>query len=140
MAEMESATHIALMSYVYDAPDVQALLVKKLRRSELKLQLFVDCEQFDSRTLARQRPRMKELQNNGAEIYTGRGLNHWGALHAKALIIDHRVAYAGSENWTFKAPNNFGLVFRFVGPPVIQINGAVANYRSASSTKLLDKM
>ena len=125
---------------LYDAPDVQALLVKKLQRSELKLQFYVDREQFFSKTLARQRPRTKELQQNGAEIYVGRGLNQWGAMHAKALIIDHRVAYAGSENWTFKASNNFGLVFRFVGPPAIEIDCAIAGFRSAASTKLLAKM
>ena len=137
---MMSASHISLMSYVYDAPDVQTLLVKRLQRSELKLQVYVDREQFAKRTLARQRPRLKELQDNGAEVYTGRGLNQFGALHAKVAIIDRRVAYAGSENCTFKASNNFGFVFRLEGEPVIQMDAAIAQYRSASSTRLLHKL
>jgi len=42
-------------------------------------------------------------------------------MHLKAVVIDSRVAYAGSANCTRQARCNREVMLRLVGPPVTKV-------------------
>ncbi len=47
-------------------------------------------------------------------------------MHVKAVVLDDRIAYAGSSNLTKASRVNRELVFRLTGPPVAAVLAAVA--------------
>jgi hypothetical protein len=44
-----------------------------------------------------------------------------GSMRVKAVAIDGRVVYSGSANGTLQARCKFELVYRIVGPPVVDV-------------------
>ena len=52
-----------------------------------------------------------------------------GRLHMKALIIDSRLVYHGSANFTSKSRTNKELMQRLQGPPVQVVVEAVQEVR-----------
>ena len=83
-----------------------------------------------------------ELKRAGAKIYIGTGRDGreeygpngvQGSMHMKALVLDSRVAWTGSANWTRNSKTNFELVFRMVGPPVGSIKAAILNALEGAS-------
>ena len=83
------------------------------------------------------------LQKLGAEVRLAAGLDavpvfgagaRGGVMHVKAVVLDDRIAYAGSSNLTKASRVNRELVFRLAGPPVAAVLAAVA--AAASSGEL----
>ena len=74
-----------------------------------------------------------QLRAAGAHILVAEGSRGRGRLakfscscHIKCCVINSRIAYCGSANYTEAALKNFELVFRLTGPPVVQVCGALA--------------
>ena len=69
VAEIRNASGVMLMSYVYDAADIQAVLLQRPRGgSPFSLVVFIYKEQYANRSTVRQRPRLRDLRAKGAEI------------------------------------------------------------------------
>ena len=69
------------------------------------------------------------LQQHGAtNYYCKTGKN--GSYHCRALVIDRRVLYTGSVNFTGKSRRNSETVFRMTGPVVEQVMRQLAADRA----------
>ena len=89
--------------------------------STFALEVLVDREAFVTRGARRQRPRLNELRRAGAQVYLCRGTPPLGAFHVKAAVLDRRVCFTGSANFTEKSLDNCELTMRIVGPQVTDI-------------------
>ena len=137
--EIRDSADVMLMSYVYDSPDLQNAFLRRLRgTSPFKLTVLVDKENFDQRSAVHQRPRLRDLHNEGATIFTVSGDGRFGSLHAKCLLIDRRIAYQGSANFTLSAQSNLELMTRLVGPPAREIERFFMSCKARRSTRLRD--
>ena len=131
---MRQAGQVELASYIYDNPDVQAILLQRLRgRSDFSLNVYVDTEQFTSGSCRLQRGRLRELFSAGAQVYMCRGIGHQGAYHGKAVVIDRRFLYAGSANLTGKSTRNEEFCFKMAGPVVLQLLERLVVHRQKHS-------
>ena len=97
----------------------------------------MDAANNDARSAVHQRPRLLELQKLGGEVYLCSGDGRFGSLHAKALVMDSRIAYSGSANYTFKSQSNIEVVVRLVGPQVRVIEQLFLDCKARASTRLL---
>ena len=97
---------------------------------------MVDKEMFDVRMARHQRPRLEALRRAGAKIWLCDGKTGYGSLHMKALIVNRRVAFTGSSNFTNKSHENLELQMRMARPPAIQIYTISHGWKWQS--KLLD--
>ena len=71
---------------------------------------------------------VKQLREAGAHVFLamgeygeGRLSKYCGACHIKCCLVDNRIAYSGSANFTDAALKNLELVFRLPGSPVADI-------------------
>ena len=60
----------------------------------------------------------------------GRGVV--GQLHANTAVIDTRIAYAGSANFSFNSRGERDIVFRFLGSPVKDVREGLVSYRDGA--------
>jgi phosphatidylserine/phosphatidylglycerophosphate/cardiolipin synthase-like enzyme len=129
--EVKSASQVVLVSYMYDAKDIHRALLAELRRRGKKFQciIVVDRGIHDTGSGCKdERKMVKELREAGAQIYLAHGSHgqgklskHCGSCHIKCCLVDNRVAYSGSANFTEAATKNLEMVFRITGPPVAHI-------------------
>ena len=120
--DIARAKKVQIATLLYDHPRLHAALLRRLRGpGAFALSVAVDKESLGERVSFNQRPRLLELHGAGAEVRVGRGLRGKGRLHAKAMCIDGRIAFAGSPNFTKKSEDNDELCFRFTGRPVVKI-------------------
>ena len=137
LLDVKSASHIHLACFAFDQPRMTSELLKRLTEPEKpECLIVVDAAYYDSRKAKYQRPRLRDLQKNGATVRLASGTTSYvggskcvGAMHVKALVIDRRIAYVGSGNMTFSAQFNRELMFRMVGPPVTEVLAAIFSAR-----------
>ena len=72
---------------------------------------------------------MEALKDAGGHVFLGKGDGPDGRLHMKVMIIDSRIVYWGSANFTFKSRTNKELMQRLQGPPVQVVVEAVQEVR-----------
>ena len=145
LAEMRHASTVRVATYVFDDPQVARELARRLRgkqSSNFACKIIVDRAYYESRKAVHQRPRLRELQDLGAEVLLSDGhdgsqiFGHGarkGIMHYKAVVFDHRVAFTGGANLTMAARANRELVFCMRGPPVTAIESAIMDAESAAS-------
>ena len=123
MEETRGASHVVAGTLVFDHKGFFDTLLRRAKGSSpFALVLLVDKEAFGESTPYYQRSRLKKLHTAGAEIRLCSGEPDTnGRFHAKAVVVDRRVGFAGSGNLTGKSERNAELVFEYAGPPVMQI-------------------
>ncbi len=131
LSEVRGASEVTAVTFVYDHTVLTEVLCTRLRRG-LELKLLVDREADEEGTAPRQQARLRELQEAGAVIHTGRGDGRFGRVHGKVVVLDKKVAFTGSPNLTNKSEKNLELCFRMVGAPVADILRVVAEAWSRS--------
>ena len=123
MQETREASHVVAGTLAFDHKDFFDTLLRRAEgASPFTLVLIIDKESFGESTPYFQRARLKKLHTAGAEIRLCRGepcTN--GRFHAKAVVVDRRLGFAGSGNLTCKSLRNRELVFEYAGPPARQI-------------------
>ena len=121
---------VLLSSLVYDNPDVQKLLVMKLKerhRKPFALTVLIDAASFNGSLPARQQGRIRSLRANGASVFLCRGDRLGYPFHKKAVVIDRRYLYSGGANVTYASERGNGeLVFRMMGPVVLETMATLA--------------
>ena len=118
---VEAASHVVCSSYQYDHTGLTDLFLKRLRprSADFSVVLLVDKECFEKGTPSRQRKRLSDLREAGAKVVLCRGTAKTGAMHGKALVVDRRIAFVGSANFTDKSERNAELCWRLRGTPVL---------------------
>ena len=149
LAEMRYASTVWIATYVFDDPQVAREFMRRLRgqrSSPFACKIIVDRAYYESRKAVHQRPRRRELQELGAEIFLSDGHDgspifgygaRKGIMHYKAVVLDHRVAFTGGANLTMAARANRELVFRMRGPPVTPIKAATLDVENAATCSFL---
>jgi len=131
LADIKEAGEVELASYVYDHPALQAMLLKKLQgRWEFKLNIYVDVELYSTGGPRCQGVRLKALMEAGAQVYLCQGAGRFGSFHSKGLVVDRRVLYTGSANFTTKSTTNDEFCLRITGPVVLQFLEKLARHRN----------
>ena len=101
--------------------------------------MLVDAQKFAERASRQQRPRLLELRRHGAKIFFCKGkptgVRHHGSHHAKAVVVNRRVAFTGNENVSKASRSNNGLLFRLQGNVVQQILAALAAWRDMGTSR-----
>ena len=122
LEDVGTASEVVLATLTYDHMALTSVLVRRLRgRAPFVATVLVDKESFEKGDAPRERARLRELRDAGAEVYLCRGSPPHGRLHMKALCVNRRTVYAGSANFTEKSSANLELVYKLVGPPVTQV-------------------
>lgn len=119
--EIENARRELLVAvYAFTSDDLFAALVQAKKRG-LMVQVIIDRE-FDSRN-DKSKGKFLELQRIPVRRLSGGKPPHSarevGLMHQKFAIIDRRIVFTGSYNWT-QAADSFNdenlLIFRDAGP------------------------
>lgn len=133
LEDLRMASSMLMVTYQFDEPVVHAMLLARLNgRRAFELQMVVDRQAYVSGACRYMRPRLRELARAGAHVYLCDGHSHrdiYGATHAhvqghqhiKAVVVDRRVAYCGSMNFTRSARTNHEIVLKVRGPIVHEI-------------------
>jgi hypothetical protein len=135
VAEVGGAREVELASYMFDDKSLFDVLARGLRRKQLVLNVYIDAEALGGQTPRSQRKRLTELLALGGE--EGRATvwrcKTWRqcSYHCKALIVDRRVLYTGSANFTENSRRNRETVYRMTGPVVEQVLRQLAEDRGA---------
>ena len=71
---------------------------------------------------------LKELREAGAQVFSAQGeqgkgkfSKYCGSCHIKLCLLDIRIAYTGTPNFTNAAAKNLEMMFRITGPLVADI-------------------
>ena len=71
---------------------------------------------------------LKELREAGAQVFSAQGeqgkgkfSKYGGSCHIRLCLLDNRIAYTGTPNFTDAAAKNLEMMFRITGPPVADI-------------------
>ena len=117
--------------YMFDDHQIlQALLSRLKDRTQFSCSIVVDQSSYDEKAPRLQNSRLLQLQACGARVVACRGFDAshlYGSnarkriMHLKCVVIDKRLAFAGTANMTTSSRSNRGVVFKFRGPPVQQI-------------------
>ncbi len=130
---VREATTVVVASYIYDHPRLTHTLLHRLAdHSRSDLLVLVDKEQFGRRSTNYEFARVGSLRRAGATVELCRGQGRHGAFHKQVLVIDRRVAYFGSSNFTLKSESNDEIQVTMRGPPVQNILGDLDQRRSVA--------
>lgn len=131
LTDLDSARTAMLSTYLYDHPRIQIALIRRLKEGPtfFECTVLVDAAGHEANTCRQQRSKLDQLRDVGAKVYLCSGVTkttkgttwHAGILHVKALVLDSRVAYLGSANFTEASARNIEVVVRMAGPPVLDI-------------------
>ena len=128
VAEVGEASEVELATYMFDDEMLFEVLLQRLNSRRISMNLYIDTEMLAGQVPKSQRSRVSKLQEAGATVFlckTGRS----GSYHSKALVLDRRVLYTGSANFTGKSRRNRETVFRMTGPVVDQMLRQLAEDR-----------
>ena len=71
---------------------------------------------------------VKKLREAGAKTFLAHGSHgqgkkskHCGSCHIKCCLVDNRIAYTGSANFTDASLKNLEMMYRHTGQPVDDI-------------------
>ena len=136
IAEIKKSKIVVLVTYMYDAQDFQKALLAMLNRKEKDFQciLIVDRGVHAAGNCKEEKGMVKKLRLAGAKTFLAHGSHgkgkqskHCGSCHIKCCLIDNRVAYTGSANFTDAAPKNLEMMYRHTGQPADDIRKILAS-------------
>ena len=116
---------------MYDAKDFHRALLAELRRKDKDFSciLVVDHGVYDVGTSCKdQEAMLRQLREAGAKTFLAHGYDgkgklskYKGSCHIKCCVVDNRIAYSGSANFTEGGTKHLELMFRYTGPVVDDI-------------------
>ena len=118
-----------MSTYQYDNEAVHAVLMQRLQgkhRKPFSLSLCIDAEQFAGQVPKQQKPRLKDLKAEGAQIYICKGMERGGSHHWKGAVLDRRLWFTGGLNLTEKSLRNTEMCMQMTGAVVQQAVDALA--------------
>ena len=127
--DMQKSRELEIGSYCIDENSLFTAVEDFL--PDCKVNLYIDEEQFDDPKKTLQRRKVRKLHHKGAKVYVMKGLRRWGSYHCKLLIINRRVMYFGSANFTNKSHDNRESTFRATGAVVDEMLEDAAEWRLA---------
>ena len=136
VGELSTARSVVIATYVYDDAKLHKELLRKLASGAFSLELLVDAQQFSSTSSRAMKSSVQQLQRSGATVRLCRGRRRGrfhGSFHHKVMIIDERIAFVGSANYTSASRTNLETVLRLAGPCVQGILANVLRGRWGSS-------
>jgi hypothetical protein len=123
LADSRKASEVLVSSYMYDHPDLQQLLLRRLQgkaQKPFELTVLLDMASYNGQLPARQKARITALRGNGAKVVLCTGARRGCTFHKKAVIVDRRFLYTGGANITYASEHGNGeLVYRMVGQPAL---------------------
>lgn len=138
VAEIRKAQCVILGSYMFDADDIQKALLAELRRKgkDFRCAVIVDEDmhmksggKISSDGCAQQKAMLKTLKEAGCHVYlahggygSGRMSKYRGSFHIKSMVLDARIAFIGSANYTEASIKNWEIVLRVTGPAAADMN------------------
>ena len=128
-ADVRECSELELSSYCYDDPSTQRVLEQRLRSKTMALNVYLDHDMFYSGRKY-MKSRIAYLYKLGASVYICAGSGPKGSYHCKAAVVNKRVVYAGSANFTFTSHLNEEFLFRMKGPHVGKLLERLAAHRS----------
>lgn len=139
LADARVASELELVSYMYDEPQLQSVLLERLQgRNPFKLRLYLDEDTFGGTTPYFQRSRVRALylaglrsqSGNSCQVFLCRGETKDGSYHHKGLVADRRYFYSGNGNFTnWSRTRNGEWLFYFRGPLVNETLEELAEHR-----------
>ena len=132
------------------AEDIQKALLAELRRrgKEFRCAVIVD-EDMHSKSggdsgCKRQKQMLKTLGEAGARIFVAHGEHgvgnmskYRGSFHIKCMVLDSRIAFNGSSNYTEASIKNWEMVLRVTGPSASDMGDILMEVLSSDKCKLL---
>ncbi len=138
--DIKESTEVQMAVMILDDPALCSVLKVCLRSvPDFKCSIVVDKKQYLDKVSKYQRPRLKELQTKGAKIKLASGHRsgkYQGLMHRKIAVLDGKVAFTGSCNFTFAAGTHREDCLRLEGPCVAQLQSHVLE--AQKSGHLLD--
>ena len=110
-------------SYLYDDPDIQQILVKRLsgrKRLPFKCVMMVDLsahkQNLRDKKYKYTTKRLRDLHELGAEVWLCKGDSGNDIFHWKAMVFNGKTCFTGSANFTFSAKSQRNLMLKLTGP------------------------
>ena len=145
--EVRSATSlVVVVTYMYDNEEFDAACKRFLKSGRGRTcVVLVDRQMYDDNACkGREKKMLKSLKEAGADVFVGSGFTgqgrlgkHPGSMHVKDLVIDGKVAYSGSANFTEASTKNAERMFRFTGHPVDDIARSLQQYMRSTKVQRL---
>ena len=145
VADIRNAQSVVIGSYMFDAEDIQKALLAELRRrgKEFRCAVIVDEDMHSESGCKRQKPMLKTLGEAGAHIYkahgqhsTGRMSKYRGSFHIKCMVLDSRIAFHGSCNYTEASTKNWEMVLRVTGAAASDMGAILMEVMSSDQCTL----
>lgn len=143
VSDIRRAQCVVIGSYLFDAEDIQKALLAELRRrgKDFRCAVIVDEGMHNSGGCRRQKPMLKTLKEAGARIFLARGQHgggrmskYPGSFHVKCMVLDSRIAFVGSSNFTEASMKNWEMVLRVTGSAVTDMGDILKEAMSSNST------
>ena len=132
VAAVGSCREVEIATYMFDDAELFEVLLARLRdNSGFSLRMNIDAETLKGGTPAQQRSQLDRLRKAGAKVYECKGSGRLGAYHVKELIVNRRLMFTGSANFTTKARQNRERTYRMTGASVTESLKDQAEKRSA---------
>ena len=134
IAAVRSASSLTIASLCVDY-DGLCVAVSRRLATGAPVDILIDRKHYENRESPHQRPRLLDLQLNGANIFLCQGRKGRGVFHKKVVIIDGRVAFLGGANMSWSgAEYNGESVLRIEGPAVTDVQQDLDHYRLHAAT------
>ena len=129
--DMHGASKVDIASFLFDDPSItQALLHGLGSTPKMAVRVVVDRSAYKQQTCSNEQAQLTKLKRAKAMVYTAQGASGVplfgprakpGKMHLKGMVIDNRICYIGSANFTKASRINHETMFRIVGPEVVDI-------------------
>ena len=128
LAAVEHAKEVELACYMFDDTALFESLLRRLSdETDFSLTMCLDEEIFiKGETPKLQCSRTARLQEKGATVFLCKGMGRLGAYHVKELVVDRRMMFTGSSNFTSKSHSNRERCYRMTGTVVSQALSDIA--------------
>ena len=128
VSEIQKSKRILLASYVFNNTIVHNKLISRLQdRTSFEAVIAVDQAAYHGNICPGEKTRLSELKAAGATIHLVPGIRGNGIFHWKCLVLDSRIVYTGSANYTNGCLHSWEMVLRLMGPPLIPIRDGLSN-------------
>lgn len=143
LLETKSAKRIVLFSYMYDHDAFHKVLLRSCKTSSVVV--VVDKEQLVKNACRGEKTKLKALHAASARVLTMSGRSteakygkkgHPGSLHVKCLLLDNKIAWFGSANFTNAQDFNYEMMSRLTGKPVDDIVGILEKHLRSGRASL----
>lgn len=133
--ELSTARNVIIATYVYDDVKLHQELLRRLASGSFSAELRVAASQVSTTNSRYMKASLKQLLRAGAVVRLCRVHKNgrfFGSFHHKVMVIDERLAFVGSANFTCASRSNGETVLCVSGPCVLDILSNIKKGRSDS--------